>query len=590
VNSWGNVAAPAAKVDVEDVNVARQHNIDFGGAAVVSIYRRRRMMATSMRQQAEAPTRPGDSIVVENPATSEVVATLPACTPQELADMAARARSAQPGWQALGCDGRAKVLRRMQKWVLDNDERFLDTLVAETGKTREDAVLAELGYAADSFGLWAKHAGKYLADEKVRTSSPFLIGRKLIVRYEPLGLVGVIGPWNYPFTNTIGDAVPALAAGNSVIVKPSSVTPMTSLLIAEGFRECGIPDGVFQVVVGRGPIGEPLIDLVDFIMFTGSTETGRKVMERAAKTLTPMSLELGGKDPMIVLADADLERAANAALFWSMQITGQTCISVERVYVEEPIYDQFSCSSRKRRRSYAKASPATSDPSMSERSSTRPRLTSWRSTSTTPLLAGGHRGLGHGAFFEPTVLADVDHTMESMREETFGPTLPIMKVADADEAIRLANDSPYGLQASVFTKDLAKGEQVARRIEVGAVVISDCNANYVALEAPMGGWKSSGLGVRHGPEGIRKYTQPPDHPADPLCVEKRPLHVPPPREDQPAASAFAQAAVWSRQAAIGPRMSAFELAISTQALWLLPAAVAPGEPRRLPRTRKWPAS
>jgi acyl-CoA reductase-like NAD-dependent aldehyde dehydrogenase len=217
------------------------------------------------------------------------------------------------------------------------------------------------------------------------------------------------------------------------------------VLIAEGFRECGIPDDVFQVVVGRGPIGEPLIDLVDFIMFTGSTETGRKVMERAAKTLTPMSLELGGKDPMIVLADADLERAANAALFWSMQITGQTCISVERVYVEEPIYDQFSCSSRKRRRSYAKASPATSDSSMSERSSTRPRLTSWRSTSTTPLLAGGHRGLGHGAFFEPTVLADVDHTMESMREETFGPTLPIMKVADADEAIRLANDSPYGL-------------------------------------------------------------------------------------------------------------------------------------------------
>ena len=470
------------------------------------------MMATSMGQQTDAPTPPGDSIVVENPATGELVATLPACTPQEVAEMAARARSAQPGWLALGFDGRAKVLRRMQKWVLDNDERFLDTLVAETGKTREDAVLAELGYGADSFGFWAKHAGKYLADEKIRTSSPFLIGRKLLVRYEPLGLVGVIGPWNYPFTNTIGDAVPALAAGNSVIVKPSSVTPMTSLLIAEGFRECGIPDDVFQVVVGRGPIGEPLIDLVDFIMFTGSTETGRKVMERAAKTLTPMSLELGGKDPLIVLADADLERAANAALFWSMQNTGQTCISVERVYVEEPIYDQFTSLVAKKAQELRQGVPGHFGSVDVGAFINPPQVDVVEEhvndaiAKGARVLAGGHRGSGHGAFFEPTVLADVNHTMECMREETFGPTLPIMKVADADEAIRLANDSPYGLQASVFTKDLAKGEQVARRIEVGAVVINDCNANYVALEAPMGGWKSSGLGVRHGPEGIRKYT------------------------------------------------------------------------------------
>ncbi|MGB0092095.1 MAG: succinic semialdehyde dehydrogenase [Solirubrobacteraceae bacterium] len=469
-------------------------------------------MAMSVGQQSGVPVGSGDLIVVENPASGGVVATLAACSPERLVEMAGRARRAQPGWWALGFEGRARVLRRMQRWVLDNDRRFLDTLVAETGKTREDAVLAELGYAAGAFGFWAKHARKYLADERVRTRSPFLVGRRLIVRYEPVGLVGVIGPWNYPFTNTVGDAVPALAAGNSVIVKPSSVTPLTSLLIGEGLRECGIPDDVFQVVVGRGPIGLPLIDLVDFIMFTGSTETGRRVMERAAKTLTPVSLELGGKDPMIVLADADLERAANAALFWSMQNTGQTCISVERVYAEEPIYDRFVALVADKARQLRQGVPGGFG-SVDVGSFTNPPQVDVVEehvrdavANGARVLVGGHRGSGAGAFFEPTVLVDVDHTMKCMREETFGPTVPIMKVADQEEAIRLANDTPYGLQASVFTKDLAKGEEVARRIEAGAVVINDCNANYIALEAPMGGWKSSGLGVRHGPEGIRKYT------------------------------------------------------------------------------------
>jgi acyl-CoA reductase-like NAD-dependent aldehyde dehydrogenase len=468
-------------------------------------------MATTIEQQTGTEGLE-ESIAVENPATGETIATLPACTPAQLADMAVRGRRAQPGWQELGFDGRGKVLRRMQKWVLDNAERFTDTLVAESGKTREDAVLAELGYAASGFGFWAKHAPKYLSDEKIKTSSPFLLGRKLILRYEPVGLVGVIGPWNYPFTNTVGDAVPALAAGNSVIVKPSSVTPMTSLLIAEGLRECGIPDDVFQVVVGRGPIGLPLIDLVDFLMFTGSTETGKVVMERAAKTLTPVSLELGGKDPMIVLADADVERAANAALFWSMQNTGQTCISVERVYVEEPIHDQFVSLVTERAKELRMGVPGEFG-SVDVGSFINPpqidiveEHVNDAVAKGARLLVGGHRGPGPGAFFEPTVLADVDHTMECMREETFGPTLPIMKVADADEAIRLANDTPYGLQASVFTKDIGKGERVARQIQAGAVVVNDCNANYVALEAPMGGWKSSGMGVRHGPEGIRKYT------------------------------------------------------------------------------------
>ncbi len=468
-------------------------------------------MATTVQQSQQSSS--AASIVVENPATGAVLTTLAAHTSEQLAEMAARGRRAQPAWQAIGFDGRAKVLRRMQKWVLDNGDRFLDTLVSETGKTREDAVLAELGYAAGAFGFWAKSARKYLADERVRTSSPFLLGRKLIVRYEPVGLVGVIGPWNYPFTNTVGDAIPALAAGNAVIVKPSSVTPLTSLLIEEGLHACGIPEHVFQVLVARGPLGGELVDVVDFIMFTGSTETGKQVMERAARTLTPVSLELGGKDPMIVLADADLERAANAAVFWSMQNGGQTCISVERVYVEEPIYDRFLALVAEQAHALRQGAPGGfgsvdvgSFINLPQAEIVQAHVTDAVQRGAR-VLAGGHRGQDGPAFFEPTVLAGVDHSMQCMREETFGPTLPIMKVADAEEAIRLANDSPYGLQASVFTKDLAKGERVARRIQAGAVVVNDCNANYLALEAPMGGWKDSGIGTRHGPDGIRKYAR-----------------------------------------------------------------------------------
>jgi acyl-CoA reductase-like NAD-dependent aldehyde dehydrogenase len=468
-------------------------------------------MATTTEKQSKNGATSADSIIVENPATGQPIATLPAASDADVAGMVARAREAQVDWQALGFEGRAKVLRRAQKWVLDNADRFLDTLVAETGKTREDAALAELGYAASAFGFWAKNASKYMRDEKIKPSSPFLFGRKVFVRYQAIGVVGVIGPWNYPFTNGVGDAIPALAAGNAVVHKPSSVTPMTALVMEEGLRECGLPENIFQVLIGRGPIGLTLIDHVDMVMFTGSTETGKSVMERAARTLTPVSLELGGKDPMIVLADADLERAANAAVFWSMQNGGQTCISVERVYVEEPIYDQFVDMVGERARALRQGVPGGFG-SVDVGSFINPPQIEIVEAHVNEavakgarLVAGGKRGPGAGTFFEPTVLADVDHTMECMTEETFGPTLPVMKVRDADEAIRLANDTPYGLQASVYTKDMAKGEAVARRIEAGAVVVNDANANYLALEAPMGGWKQSGLGVRHGAEGIRKY-------------------------------------------------------------------------------------
>jgi acyl-CoA reductase-like NAD-dependent aldehyde dehydrogenase len=452
-------------------------------------------------------------IEVQNPATGQVIASVNAVAPDEVPALVSRARSAQPGWEALGFEGRARILRRAQKWVLDNSDRVSRTIVSENGKAYEDALLAEVAYAAGAFGFWAKNASKYLADERIRSSSPFVLGRKLVLRYAPVGVVGVIGPWNYPLTNSFGDCIPALAAGNSCVLKPASLTPLTSLFMAEGLRECGLPEDVFIVAPGGGEIGAELIDHVDFVMFTGSTEVGKKVMERAAKTLTPVGLELGGKDPMLVLADADLERAANAAVHYSMQNGGQTCISIERVYVEEPAYDDFVAKVEGKLRELRQGVPgdpgtvdigAVTSPPQVDLIEGHVRDAVAKGARA---LVGGHRGDGPGDFYEPTLLVDVDHSMECMTEETFGPTLPVMKVRDAEEGVRLANDSPYGLQASVWTRDAAKGERLARLIEAGVVCVNDAQVNYVALELPMGGWKESGLGSRHGADGIRKFTK-----------------------------------------------------------------------------------
>src|SRR2546421_7769663 len=396
---------------------------------------------------------------------------------------------------------------------MDNAEQVVSMIVSETGKTFEDASLAEIGYAGNAFGFWAREAPNYLGDERVKSSQVLVKGKKILMRYRPLGLIGVIGPWNYPLTNSFGDCIPALAAGNSVILKPSEITPLTSLLMAEGLRECGIPQHVFQVATGRGATGAALVDEVDMIMFTGSTATGKKVMATAAETLTPVSLELGGKDPMIVLRDADLERAANAAVYYSMANGGQTCIAVERVYVEEPVYDEFVSKVVEKTRALRQGPPAGPG-SVDIGAVTFPRqaeiiedhVSEAREKGAT-VLTGGKLREGPGRFYEPTVLTDVDHSMKVMTEETFGPVLPIMKVSDADEGVRLANDSRYGLNSSVFTKDIEKGREIADRITAGSTTVNDCDINYAAQELPFGGWNESGIGVRHGAPGIRKYTK-----------------------------------------------------------------------------------
>ncbi|HEX5309300.1 MAG TPA: succinic semialdehyde dehydrogenase [Solirubrobacteraceae bacterium] len=484
------------------------------------------------RESMNGTTATGGDIPVENPATGQIVAHVPDLDAAAVVAMAARGRAAQPQWQAYGFEGRARILLRAQKWLIDNSERVIETIVSETGKTYEDAEFAEIAYAANAFGFWAKHAPKYLDDERVKSAQVMLKGKKLILRYRPLGLIGVIGPWNYPLTNSFGDCIPALAAGNAVILKPSEVTPLTSLLLAEGLRECGLPENVFQVATGLGATGAALIEQVDMIMFTGSTKTGRKVAQAAAERLIPCSLELGGKDPMIVLSDADLERAANVAVYYSMQNAGQTCISIERAYVEAPVYDEFVAKVSEKARALRVGAPHGPG-SVDVGAITFPPQLETISSHVTDAVDKGARVLaggkqvhsGGGRFYEPTVLVDVDHTMKIMTEETFGPTLPIMKVADAEEALRLANESPYGLGASVFTRDVQRGEQIARRLEAGAANVNDALVNYTALELPMGGAKASGLGSRHAAGGIRKYCSQQAIVITPKLALKREAHM-----------------------------------------------------------------
>jgi len=450
-------------------------------------------------------------IAVENPATGETIGHVPDMDSAQVSELVARARAAQPAWDTLGFEGRARVMYEMRKWMVDNRERIARTVMEETGKTREDAQLADVFTVADALGFWAKKGPKYLADERVRSHSPFVIGRKLVIRYRPLGVVGVIGPWNYPIANCFGDAIPALVAGDTVVLKPSEVTPLSSVLMEEGMLASGMPADVMLVATGRGATGAALVDAADMIMFTGSTGTGKKIMAQAAETLTPVSLELGGKDPMVVLRDADLERAANTAVHWGMSNGGQICQAVERVYVEEPVYDEFVQKVVDKTKTLRQGKPEGPGSVDVGAVTFAPQLELIERhirdavDKGAEVLVGGKQGDGPGRFFQPTVLRNVDHTMQIMTEETFGPTLPIMKVRDADEAVTLANDSRYGLNSSVFTRDTAKGEELARRLTAGNACVNDCVINYAATELPFGGTGESGLGVRHGPQGIRKY-------------------------------------------------------------------------------------
>ncbi len=460
--------------------------------------------------QAASVNQTSTTIEVFNPATHDKITDVPVATPAEVRHAVGRARQAFQAWHKLSVAQRARYLYTARDWIVDHQDEVIETICSETGKPRTEALVAEVFYCCDLLGFYAKNSERHLKDE---IRSPHLLkNKRAYVIYQPLGVVGVISPWNYPFTLTMGDVVPALMAGNTVLLKPSEYTPLSGLLVSQIFREVGVPENVVQTLCGYGETGAALVDYCDGIAFTGSIATGKKVAERAAQRLIPVLLELGGKDPMIVLREADLERAANACVWGALSNCGQMCMSVERVYVEVPIYDEFV----RRVVEKVKGLRQGTEKHFGEidiGSMTMPRQIEIVERHVrdaiekgAQVLVGGHRR--EGLFYEPTVLVNVDHSMQIMREETFGPVIPIMKVNSAQEALQLANDSIYGLAASVFTKNKGLGEQLARQLEAGNVCVNDCITNFAILEAPYGGVKHSGLGRRHGEWGLRQFTYP----------------------------------------------------------------------------------
>jgi acyl-CoA reductase-like NAD-dependent aldehyde dehydrogenase len=454
----------------------------------------------------------GERIDVLNPANGTKIASIAVDSPERVTGTVARVRANQAEWEAIGNEGRYRWLGRLRDWILDNEQRIADTMQAETGKVRGDTA-AETVYLTDLINFYGTKADRFIGDETVRPHSALAASKKLMVQYRPYPVVGVISPWNFPLALALGDAIPALQAGAAVVVKPSEFTPLgLNEIVAAWKTEIGGPD-VFDCVNGTGETGGALIDNADFVQFTGSDRTGRKVMARAAETLTPVSLELGGKDPMIVLSDADLDRAANAATWGSMFNSGQVCLSVERIYVEEPAYDEFVAKLTSEVGKLRQGADGRT-PEKDVGAMTSPNQTAIVEEQVDEAIAKGARALtggkrvpGPGDYFEPTVLVDVDHSMKVMRDETFGPVVGVMKVRDAEQALQLANDTRYGLAGSVFGEK-SRAERVGRRIEAGAVNINDVIVNYVLMDVPMGGWKESGIGFRHGEYGIKKYCRP----------------------------------------------------------------------------------
>ena len=444
---------------------------------------------------------------IKNPATGVVAGEVRWTEPDDVPRIAAGLRAAQKEWEARGAKGRAKVLARYAVWLGEHRAEIEKLLIEETGKSAVDAA-QEVPLIIMIASYYIKTMEKALAPESRPASLPFLAIKKVTVHYRPRPVVGVIAPWNYPVANLLMDSIAALAAGCAVLLKPSERTPLTAELLLRGWLDSGAPEVLAIVQGARGAV-EAVVDASDYIQFTGSSATGAKVMERAARTLTPVSLELGGKDPMIVLEDADIELAAHAAVWGGMFNAGQTCVSVERVYVLDSVYDQFVAAVvRDVQKLKTGAGEGYDFGALIDESQVAVTERHVRDAlaAGARALTGGERTAGAGSFYPPTVLVDVDHSMACMTEETFGPTLPIMKVTSVDEAIRLANDSPYGLSAAVFSGDVERAKAVALQLDCGAVNINDVISNLMCTTAPMGGWKTSGMGVRFGgAEGLRKF-------------------------------------------------------------------------------------
>ncbi len=441
-----------------------------------------------------------------DPATGELVGTVPDMDEGQVRQAIQRARAASRDWAALPVKDRVRHLEAVGDVMLDRLDDLVELICAETGKTRTEAVFSEVTVTAELIKHYAKRAPKLLAPQTVSTGA--FKNKKAEKRYEPYGVVGVIAPWNYPFTLTMAPVLTALAAGNTVVLKPSEVTPLTGVAVGDLFRDAGAHEEIVQVVTGRGEAGNALVTGgIDKVSFTGSVETGRKVMQAASANLVPVLLELGGKDPMVVCDDADIDRAAGAAVWGAFFNAGQTCISIERVYATESVYDEFVEKVLEKARTVEVGRDIGSMTFAPQVEKVEAHLKDAREKGA-DVVVGGRRATGAtGLQFEPTVVLGVDHSMDIMREETFGPVLPIMKVKDETEAIRLANETRYGLDSAVFTTSKDKAGEYSSAIQAGSVCVNDVLVNYALPGLPFGGYGESGFGRAHGDEGLLEFSR-----------------------------------------------------------------------------------
>ena len=466
-----------------------------------------------------------DQIVSFNPATGEEVGRAPQTSASDVQDAVARSREAFHKWKTTSFRERRALVMRAREVILTDMDEIAQLISAESGKPFGEAIAMEISPVLDLMQYFARRAQRILKPRRINIGLYATLGRYSKIVYHPLGVVGIIPAWNYPFSIPLGETVMALMAGNSVVIKPSELTPLTGLKIEEIFERAGAPRDLVRVVTGDGRTGAALVDAApDKIMFTGSVATGKKIAKAAARNLTSVVFELGGKDPMIVFDDANLELAAGAAVWGAFCNSGQSCSSVERLYVQEGVAERLTKLIVEKTSELKQGPGDAEDISIGAMSSERQikivedHVDEFRRAgakietggkradeSVPPAVAGG---LIQNLFYEPTVITGATNDMHPMQEETFGPTLPIATFKTEDEAIRLANDSEFGLTASVWTRDYDKGRRVAEKIEAGSVCVNEVLYTHGIGQTPWGGFKNSGRGRTHGHEGLMELVQP----------------------------------------------------------------------------------
>jgi acyl-CoA reductase-like NAD-dependent aldehyde dehydrogenase len=448
-----------------------------------------------------------DELLICAPATGELLAKVPITPNEEVQRVVARARRAQQAWAVLPVAERGERLLRLRDGIAEHAQEFVELLVRECGKPRQEALLHEVAPLLDLIAWCAKEAGRALGPEPV---TPHLLKHRMgEVHFVPRGVVGVVSPYNFPLVIPMGSVVAALVAGNACVVKPSETAPLALLKAKEIYDGTGLPEDLFGVVVGSGATGQALIDAgIDFCVFTGAVETGRQVAAACGARVIPCTMELGGKAPLIACEDCDVERTARAIVYGGFAHSGQVCISVERVYAHQSVYGVLVDRVRALVAELRQGDPSREHVDLGAITSLRQIQVVRRHIEDAlgkgaRLVCGGHELPGPGQFFEPTVLRDCDHTMTVMKDEIFGPVVPFMPVNSDDEAVSLANDSHLGLNAYVFTRDASRARRLTARIDAGSVVVNDVLSNFATVEAPFGGIKQSGFGRVHGTDSLR---------------------------------------------------------------------------------------